>query len=273
MTSAYAETANETARAFDSLATEYDEVFTRSTIGRAQRNVVWKRAADLFQAGKQVLELNCGTGEDALFLSRLGISVVACDASSQMIDQAKQRREQEEPQANIRFEVLQIERLADLQNPTCFDGVFSNFSGLNCVPDLAAVAKQLSMCVNDGAPLLLCLSTRVCLWEILHFLFQGNFHKAFRRCRGQTIVRLGDVSFPVHYPTIRELRAFFSPSFALRSYSGVGIAVPPSYMESWARKHPKILRALQQIDALISDWPIFRVVGDHVLLRFEKVRP
>jgi ubiquinone/menaquinone biosynthesis C-methylase UbiE len=263
----------ETGRAFDTLAEDYDELFTRSSIGRAQRNVVWEYAAKLFSTGDHILELNCGTGEDALYLARLGAKVTACDASEQMIDQAERRQQIEAPLANVRFKVMPSEQILKLREPMLFDGVFSNFSGLNCVTDLAVVAEQLSRCVKEGAPLLLCMSTRVCLWEIVYFSLHGRFRKAFRRCSGQTQARLGDISFRVQYPTITELRTLFAPAFRLRAHSGVGVVVPPSYVESWARKHPGLLGFLQRVDRVISHWPGFRVVGDHMLLHFEKVQP
>ena len=48
----------------------YDDLFTRSAIGRAQREVVWKILFRHFDPGDHILELNCGTGEDAVFLAR-----------------------------------------------------------------------------------------------------------------------------------------------------------------------------------------------------------
>jgi ubiquinone/menaquinone biosynthesis C-methylase UbiE len=273
MTAASVATQHRAALAFDSLAERYDDLFTRSLIGRAQRDAVWKRAAEAFTPGDHVLELNCGTGEDALFLSRLGVVVTACDASEQMILQAIRRRELEAPHSEISFKVLPTEKIAELQAPVMFDGVFSNFSGLNCVADLAEVAKQLSTCVRPGAPLLLCLSTRVCLWEIAWFLCHGEFNKAFRRCRGKATVSLGEFNVVVRYPSVRRLRGLFSPAFVLRSWTGIGVAVPPSYLEPWARKHPQRLNALRRLDRIICNWPGFRSIGDHVLLWFEPVQP
>ena len=69
-----------TGAAFDRLAGSYDEVFTRSVIGRVQRGVVWKVLAETFRPGDRILELNCGTGEDALFLGRRRVTVESCDA-------------------------------------------------------------------------------------------------------------------------------------------------------------------------------------------------
>ncbi len=106
-----AEVENQTVQAFDSLAARYDDLFTRSMIGRAQRGAVWKVLTETFKPGDHILEINCGTGEDALFLARNGISVVACDASEQMIRTARQRMEAEAPDAPIHFEVLPTEQL------------------------------------------------------------------------------------------------------------------------------------------------------------------
>jgi ubiquinone/menaquinone biosynthesis C-methylase UbiE len=74
---------------FDRLAPSYDSEFTDSIIGRAQRNSVWKVLLRTFHAGDNILELNCGTGEDALFLAQHDISVFSCDASQAMILRAE----------------------------------------------------------------------------------------------------------------------------------------------------------------------------------------
>jgi len=50
------------ARAFDTVAEDYDRIFTNSAIGRAQRDAVWEVARTVFSPGSRILELNCGTG-------------------------------------------------------------------------------------------------------------------------------------------------------------------------------------------------------------------
>jgi ubiquinone/menaquinone biosynthesis C-methylase UbiE len=255
--------------AFDRMADTYDATFTESLIGRAQRNVVWNALERTFGPGDHVLELNCGTGEDALFLAKRGVSVLGCDASPRMIEIAERRRCQEAPNSSLEFRVLRNENADSLTPATLFDGVLSNFSGLNCVEDSSHVVRKLTHLVKPGATALICISTRVCLWEISWYAARGNFQKAFRRLRGTTIARLGEIAVPVWYPTISEIRRSFSPWFRLRSLQAVGLFVPPSYVEPWARRHKSILAWLEAIDRIPSTWPILRVIGDHVLLEFE----
>ncbi len=105
------------ARAFDKVAVSYDELFTRTSIGRAQREQVWKRLEKAFAPGDRVLELNCGTGEDARYLGQRGRSILACDASAMMINVATARTRREAPEADINFLRLANEDL----NRTAFN--------------------------------------------------------------------------------------------------------------------------------------------------------
>jgi hypothetical protein len=147
----------------------------------------------------------------------------------------------------------------------------SNFSGLNSVADLNRTARDLASMVTLGAPVIVCLSTRFCLSETLWFLLHGKFRRAFRRSFGIATVKVGDCTMKMNYPALSEVRKLFSPSFLMRSCTGIGVAVPPSYLEPIFRKYPRMLGLLRRIDAGISHLPLFRTIGDHMLLRFERV--
>ena len=261
---------NAASAAFDRLAGSYDEVFTRSVIGRAQRGIVWKVLAETFRAGDRILELNCGTGEDALFLGRRGVAVEGCDASAEMIGVARRRKILEGTELPIQFRQLPTEEIRRLRGQS-FDGALSNFSGLNCVGELDRVGSDLSALVRKGGNLVFCLSNRVCLWEFVWFGARGNFEKGRRRLGGSTTAQLGERSVHVWYPTLREIARAFSPWFRLRSARAVGLLVPPSYLEFWASRHRKVISVLAGIDWALGHVPIVRELGDHVLLRFERV--
>jgi ubiquinone/menaquinone biosynthesis C-methylase UbiE len=259
-------------RAFDQIAGSYDEIFTRTLVGRAQRDAVWQAMRSAFRAGERILELNCGTGEDAFFLARLGVSVVACDASARMIETAQRRQSAEANQGSrILFRRLQTEELRCIPATEKFDGVLSNFAGLNCVRDLKSVAAQLARLTKPGANAVLCVSTRFCVWETVWFGLRASFRKAFRRIRGTAIARVAGDRVQVWYPTVRSIARSFSPEFRLRSIRAVGLTVPPTYVRAKWINNPAAISFLQRLDARIGSAPLLRVLGDHVLLRFERL--
>jgi ubiquinone/menaquinone biosynthesis C-methylase UbiE len=257
--------------AFDRIAQDYDQRFTGSLIGRAQRDAVWKVLRRTFRTNDKILELNCGTGEDAIFLAGNGISVFALDASPQMIARAEQRLQQNSLQIPVAFCELPTGRVGELRPETPFDGAFSNFSGLNCIADLHGVASSLAGLVKQDGRLVLCFSTRFCLIEILYYLSVGQWRKALRRCKGYTNVTIEGAQFTVYYPTLRNIRRSFAPDFRLDSCTGIGVTVPPSYLEAWARRHPRLFLVLRRLEERFAALPILRSTGDHVLLCFEKV--
>ena len=269
---------------FDALADTYDDRFTNSLIGRAQRKAVWRELDRAFRPGERVLEINCGTGVDALHLASLGVEVLACDSSSRMIDVARRSlnrvRHESDPEtmrrALVRFEVLateEIARLYDGGSTPPFDGVLSNFAGLNCVEDLAAVARDLARLMRPGAPAVLCLFGPFCAWETLWYLAHGRPRRAFRRLRssGDLVEFAEGAGVRVRYPTARVLARLFTPHFRLKTWRGVGVAVPPSYVESLAQRFPKALSLLARADRWLAALPLARVLGDHMLLVFERV--
>ena len=107
--------------------------------------------------------------------------------------------------------------------------------------------------------------------EIFYYLALGQTRKAFRRLSGHTQVTIDGVTLSVYYPSLGQIVHSFGPHFRLRSTTGIGVAVPPSYLEPWARNHPHLFRFLCRLESLLARVPLLRSTGDHVLLCFEKV--
>jgi len=76
-------------QAFDQIAPSYDATFSESLVGRAQREAVWQVADRVFTPGSRILEINCGTGVDALHFAGRGVRVLGCDASAGMVEAAR----------------------------------------------------------------------------------------------------------------------------------------------------------------------------------------
>lgn len=261
--------------AFDAVAGVYDETFTNSLVGQAQRNTTWREIGRVFHPGQRILEINCGTGVDAVHLASRGVEVLACDASPRMIQIARARLTKTPPLGRAEFRVLATEDIAALENDGPFDGVLSNFAGLNCIRELSPVAHDLAGLLKPGAVAALCIFGRFSAWEVAWYLLHRKPRKAFRRLRtGPTEARLAaGVTAEVHYYSIRELVHLLAPEFRLIRRKGVGVAVPPSYLEPLARRFPGAIKVLERIDRSLGGWPIWRNLADHVLLTFERTRP
>jgi len=256
--------------AFDAIARDYDRIFTHSILGKAQRSLVYEALRGQFYEGQRILDLNCGTGEDAINLASQGISVLACDVSERMIEVARSKAEIAlQSQSAIGFAVCANENLDLLRGEAPFDGVLSNFGGLNCTRDLANVARSLAHLVRPGGKVFLCVLGRFCAWEISWYSIHAQWRKAFRCLRaGGTEARIGNEVLHVHYPTVREYRHAFAPSFRLLSWRGIGVVLPPSWMEPLFQHRHALVNWLTHIDRTLGPVPPFRGAADHILFQF-----
>jgi SAM-dependent methyltransferase len=257
---------------FDAIAADYDQVFTYSKIGQAQRFAVWRELQNAFRPGSRVLEVGCGTGVDACFLAGQGVQVIACDSSQEMIRVAERRVGSGAAAGKIELRVLAAENISTLSDQAPLDGAFSNFGALNCVENLQPFAADLAPLLKPRATVLLCCLGPFCIWEVFWYLAHGELRKAFRRqSRAGATGRLAPgASIRVHYPPVRLLARTFAPWFRLVSWKGVGISVPPSYVEPWLGRFPKVLQLASRIDHVIESCPGIRILSDHILLQFER---
>jgi ubiquinone/menaquinone biosynthesis C-methylase UbiE len=238
--------------AFDSLASRYDRLWTRSTVGQLQREAVWRHIGPLFKPGQSVIDLGCGTGEDALTLIQAGLDVRAFDASPEMVKIARSR--------GVNARTLRIEDLHRVHE-SC-DGILSNFGALNCVEDLEALREPLGRLVRPGGYLAICVIGRFCFWETAWALLRAQPAKAFRRWRGSAMSSLG---FRVYYPSKRHLEAALGPQFSLVNWRGIGLFVPPSYITGLSAT---MLRKFDAFDRRAAHWPVLRGLSDHRLFVF-----
>ena len=250
------------AAAFDELAGEYDASFVRSPVGSFLRELVWARAHEVLAGSQRVLELGCGTGEDALRFARRGASVLGIDPSPAMIRIAREKADRAGCSTRVQLCCLPAERLHEAVTGARFDAVFSNFGALNCVADLPRVIRDLSTLLVPGARLLWVLLGRHVPWEWAWYLLRAQPRRAFRRLPGATQWR----GLPVHYPTPRELAAMLQPYFEVNALRPLGAVLPPSYAAAWLTRRPRVLGALKRLEqrAMQSAWPA--ALADHYII-------
>jgi SAM-dependent methyltransferase len=242
-----------TATAFDTLAPDYDTLWTNTPVGRLQREAVWRHCGHLFRRGETVLDLGCGTGEDALRLERRGVRVVATDSSPEMVRIARER--------GVDARLLRIEDAAATEQ--VFDGAISNFGAMNCVPRISDLREPLAGMIRQGGYLAICVMGRFCLWETAWYGLRGEFRRAARRWKGEATFG----GFRVFYPRTGEIEKALAPDFILSATAGIGVCVPPSYVRGLS---PGLLNSLGRMDSLAASWAGVRSLSDHRLMIFRR---
>ena len=135
----------DTARAFDSVAKDYDGASGNNALVQIMRARLWEGVAKNIQPGARLLDLGCGTGIDAAHFSSQGYRVLATDSSAQMVSRTRERvKDINVPQflGVEQIGIQELEKLGDLR----FDAVYSDLGPLNCVPDLRIIARACAHC-------------------------------------------------------------------------------------------------------------------------------
>jgi SAM-dependent methyltransferase len=255
---------------FEELAERYDADFTNTAVGIALRRIVWARLETLFQPSQRILELGCGTGEDAVRLALAGIDVVATDASPAMLAVAREKARRAGCLARIDFQCIPAETVGRALRGRRFDGVFSNFGALNCVRDLTPLSVDLSHLLAVNGALVWVLMGKRVPWEWLWYLVRADWRRAFRRYRPRGVEWRG---LTIHYPMPAQVAALLTPRFAVTRVSPLGIALPPSYAADWFNRSPRVVAALTRLEELAQRSTALASWSDHYVLEARRSAP
>ena len=100
------------------------------------RSLVHKIYLQYIPKGGSILELNAGTGVDAIFLADEGYKVYATDISDLMINEIQAKVKKQKAKISIKAVALSFEEISNIEEDN-FDAVVSNFGGLNCINDFS----------------------------------------------------------------------------------------------------------------------------------------
>lgn len=253
--------------AFDSEAHSYDRDFTLSLIGQYQRKLVWEYLEKFNDKSLKILEVNCGTGEDALFLTSKGHRVNACDVSEEMIHVATQKASK--MGLDIAFFQKDIRDLDDSD----FEGVdivFSNFGGLNCVNkrELEDFIAKADVYLPKNASIIAVVMPSFCLIESIYFLLKMRFGDVFRRMNRSGAKWKGG-EYSIHYFSPKSLRRA-SKGMKQVHLQGIGLFTPPSYLNQLAEKNKRLFKTLISLDKIFSRIPLSSYLSDHYLIHLQK---
>jgi hypothetical protein len=103
-------------------------------------------------------------------------------------------------------------------------------------------------------------------------VFKGKFRTAFRRFfsgKGRK-AKVEGKQFTCWYYSLADIKKHLPSSFEVEDMEGLCTMVPPSYIEKFAEKRPRLFRWLtKNEDALKNTWP-WKFIGDYFIVTIRK---
>lgn len=253
---------------FDIAAKNYDTSFTNSEIGKLQRNLVYYNLKKHLNTKKNILEINCGTGEDAIWLANQNYKVIATDISEKMIEVAKSKINL----VNLKFEVVDINSISEQYKNEKFDLLFSNFGGLNCLSnsEMRTFFENSSRIVSEKGKLILVIMPKNTLWEQLFFFLNLDLKNAFRRKKEIAIANVDGENVKTYYFNPKDIVNLSNSNFEFISAKPIGFFVPPSYLEPFFKNKKIFLDSLNFLENSIKNWAFLSKYADHYIIILQK---
>lgn len=260
---------------FDQAALTYDQDFTHSNIGILLRNHVWSYLDKVIETKTplNILELNCGTGEDALRFAQHGHNVIATDQSEEMVRITREKIKKKNLLDKVQSFVCDLKEIKNCKFESKFDLVFSNFGGLNCLNhiELEKLSNDLFQLLKPNGRFIAIVMPRFCVWESLYFLLKFDTQKAFRRNTPNSLqVKVGAEMVETWYYSPSDFKRIFEGLFIKLASKPMGIALPPSYMESSIGQKSKWMDFLNQTENILGSITSLAAVSDHFLMDLQR---
>jgi ubiquinone/menaquinone biosynthesis C-methylase UbiE len=259
---------NSVNRAFSKQSYNYDSDDKVNLVLQDMRQQVYRHVSAFMKKSSAILELNAGTGIDALHFVQQSHRVHATDLSDGMVTQIEKKIVDHHLQDRLTCQQLSYDQLHQLKGRK-FDYVFSNFGGLNCIADLSKVTTSLPSILNPGACVTWVIMPPVCPWELL-WVLKGQGKQAFRRFhKTGVIAHLEGEYFKTYYHSLSQIKEAFGHSFKFIKAEGLSALSPPPSRGDFPRKHPQLYQSLRKADSFVRMAFPFNRWADHIIVTFQ----
>jgi len=253
------------AEAFSRTAEKYDAFADDHPHQTRMRNKVYSHVQRFVPPGSRILELNCGTGTDAVELARRGYQIHATDIAPGMLERLRDKVLKLNLGEKITTQQCSFTELNRVDGAP-FDAVFSDLGGLNCIPDLSSVIAQLPNVLRPDGLVTWVLMPPVCLWELAE-IFRLHPRLAFRRfARNGTRAHLEGLHFMVYYFTPEKVLDWFGDEFDCLAIEGLSVITPTAESKNFAKRYPRLYRTLSWFDERVALRFPWRGWGDFFII-------
>lgn len=264
---------HDVANAFDSASEEYDFTIGRNFINTWIRRRSIKVLLEYATRDDVLVEVGCGTGVEALKISREVRAVVATDISPAMIEILEKKLASRLEHGTViagRIGASEILRAKELAPGKAVRVAYSFNGALNCEPELGTFVTQLSYLLQQGGYFVCSVRNTICLTEMLSHAAVLQFGRATPRKRQPIMISVGGMDIPSRYYPPGEFARFFKPRFELKRMVALPGVLPPAYLNDYYLRLRSITSGLERAElALSGRFPLNRF-GDQTLFVFRR---
>jgi ubiquinone/menaquinone biosynthesis C-methylase UbiE len=253
--------------AFTKQSSHFDEEDLKNPVLQRMRKQVYEHVEQYLKPNVKILELNAGTGIDALYFIRSGHQVHAIDISDGMIAQLRKKSVTQSLSDKLSFQQLSYTEL-DKVDTHDFDYVFSNFGGLNCIADLREVTTHFASLLKPGSFITLVIMPVVCPWELAGVFRNGK--KAFRRFTpGGVTAHLEGEYFQTYYHSLHTIKTAFDKRFIFIQSQGLAALSAQPHTADFPERYPRLNKFMDGIDKRVRNHFPFNRWADHIVVTFQ----
>lgn len=255
------------ARVFSEASTVYDARIQSNFVNRTIRDIEIHTILKYVHGADCVLEIGCGTGEEARrVIFETGKKVEAIDISEDMIAYASSKAAGSGIGDKFSAKVMAAMSVGSISRQ--FKLIYSLNGVLNTEPAITEFFSGIQKITESGSTLIFSFRNRFCLGESLILAITGKRRKISERRSECVPVEVVGKTVMSRYYGVKEFLNLVPQDFNVQEKLGLAVFLPPYMAE---RIHGRLLMYIISIaERLFCRLPLFNRSGDEVLYVLRK---
>lgn len=258
--------------AFDSASEEYDFTISHNFINTWIRKRSVKELLRLVRPDDVLLEIGCGTGAEAIQISKNVRQIIATDISQGMLNLLRKKisAKRLESILPVQARAARISSIAPLFDSGKVRIAYSFNGALNLELDIDKFPLELSKVVEKGGYFVCSVRNIFCLSETLAHAAALQMDRIAPRREQPTMVSVGGIDIPAFYYSTTLMSRLFRPYFKLRKLVGLPAFLPPAYLNDYCIRFRPVTSVLERLETVLAERFPFNRLSDQTLFVFER---